>query len=790
MRHLILLITFFYLLPEGYVAGQNLTQTIRGTVSDKDSKTPLFGANVIIQDVDPPLGTSTDENGNFRIVKVPIGRQRIRISYIGYKELVISDLIVNSAKEVVVNIEMEQLILEGKEVVIIAQQQKDKPLNEMSAVSTRTFTIEETNRYAGSWADPSRMAAFFAGVSNANDQRNDIIVRGNSPAGILWKMDGMEIPNPNHFSTSGTSGGAISILNNNLLENSDFMTGAFASEYGNALSGVFDLRMRRGNNEKREYTGQAGANGFELGAEGPFVQGKRSSYIASYRYSTLGVLGKLGFFDFIGAVPEYQDFSFKLHFPLKKGSVSVFGIGGLSHLEFKAESDTSKWKYDPSWFQKHEKVGSGMGASGISYMHFLSDNTYLRFTLLAAYSQSDYRRDSTDYSFNLHEKFYTSFGEGKVSGSFLINSKLTAQHTVRAGIIFSNLPYDFHNYSYEYNPSQEKHEILSYTGSSDLMQAYAHWKFRLSENLVLNTGFHSMYYFLNGSRSLEPRTSLKWSFLKNQSFSIGYGIHSRVLPAGVYFGEIEKTDGSRERLNKNLDFIHAAHYVISYDNLLSDNLRLKLEAYYQQLAKVPVSATRINYVSGLNAGADYENITSREELASKGTGRNYGVEATFEKFFSKGYYFLLTGSLFESKYKGSDGIERNTAFNTHYTYNILGGKEFKAGKNNVISISITAVNIGGRMVTPIDPDSSKASGKTVYIDSLAYSEKMKNYFRIDMRAGYRLNRSRFSHEMGLDIRNILNRKNIFDRYYDNYTNRIEFNYQIGFFPVLFYRVEF
>jgi len=264
-------------------AQNNYTQTIRGTVIDKSSQSPLIGASIILMNSDPLIGTITDIDGKFRLENIPVGRQGITISYLGYNTIALPGLNLTSGKELVLTIELEENITSLSKVVITAEQRKDIAINEMATVSARSFTVEETERYAGSLGDPSRMVSNFAGVSMTNDSRNDIIIRGNSPSGLLWRLDGIEIPNPNHFGAFGTTGGPVSMLNNNLLTNSDFITSAFPAEYGNAMSGVFDLKMRHGNNEKREYVGQIGFNGFELGAEGPFKKGSRASYLANYR---------------------------------------------------------------------------------------------------------------------------------------------------------------------------------------------------------------------------------------------------------------------------------------------------------------------------------------------------------------------------------------------------------------------------------------------------------------------------------------------------------------------------
>lgn len=310
------------------------TQTVRGTVVDVASKSPIVGAHVVVVNTEPLLGTVTDSEGEFKLEGVTVGKHEISVGFMGYQPVRLRNLLVKSGKELVLNIELEELVVTTEEIVVKAYSRKDKARNEMATVSARSFTVEETERYAGTWLDPSRMAANYAGVMAVGDQRNDIIIRGNSPLGLLWQLEGINIPNPNHFGTLGTTGGPISILNNNLLDNSDFFTSAFPAEYGNALSGVFDLKMRNGNNQKREYVAQAGMNGFELGAEGPFSKNSKASYLLNYRYSTLAIFDALGISFGVSGVPQYQDISFKINVPgTKLGRFTFFGVGGTSYIE-------------------------------------------------------------------------------------------------------------------------------------------------------------------------------------------------------------------------------------------------------------------------------------------------------------------------------------------------------------------------------------------------------------------------------------------------------------------------
>jgi hypothetical protein len=204
-------------------------------------------------------------------------------------------------------------------VTVKAGRNQDVLNNEFGALSARTFDVENTRRFAGSRNDPSRMAANFAGVVGNNDARNDSVIRGNSPTGLLWRLEGIDIPNPSHYGALGATGGPVTILNNNVLSQSDFFTGAFSATYGNALSGVFDLQLKTGNRDKREYTGQVGFNGFELEAEGPFKKRKKETYLAHYRYLVMGLVQKLGISMGTGSsVPNYQDLSFKIDIPTKK----------------------------------------------------------------------------------------------------------------------------------------------------------------------------------------------------------------------------------------------------------------------------------------------------------------------------------------------------------------------------------------------------------------------------------------------------------------------------------------
>lgn len=786
------LLGFVFLLLAAHSSSfaQTITQTIRGTITEKGTQIPLPGVTVVLEGSQPLIGTTTETNGSFRLPNIPIGRPIVRITMVGYEPVRLSNLVLTSSKELVLSVELEQRAITGNEIEIVAKMDKDRPLNELSLVSARTFSVDEAQRYAGSFGDPARLVTAFAGVVAGNDQRNDIVVRGNTPLGILWRFEGVDIPSPSHFSGSGTSGGAVSVLNTNLLANSDFSSGAFAAEYGNATSGAFDVKMRNGNNEKHEFTGQIGFNGFEFGAEGPLGKSGGASYMASYRYSTLGVFNALGIEFVKGGVPMYQDLNFKIHLPTKKGYTSIFGLAGTSNIHFPGTADSTAWPESPDE-QNDLKNGSDIAVLGVSHLRFLNANNTLKVTVAGTGNRFSTQLDSLTPTYDAFETFRSAIRESKFTLNVVLNSKLTRKLMLRSGIIGSRLFYEneirFYNGATGVNES-----LVNFTGYGDLAQAYSQLQIKANERLTANVGLHAMHFSISNKTTVEPRASVKYQLTANQSLSAGFGRHSRVLPINIYLRETIQADGSVKRTNTGLDFLKANHFVLAYDWLIRDNLRFKVEGYYQNLSSVGVQDGRPSALSVLNYGADFGDVVGPDSLVSEGVGRNMGIELTLEKFFSNNYYFLLTTSIYDSKYKGSDGIERSTAFNNRYAVNVLAGKEIAVGKSkqNTLILSIRTVATGGMWATPIDLEASRQQGTEVRDELNAYSEQLRPYARTDIRIGFRRNKKRFTEEYGFDVQNVFNRQNIFSRSYNPITGTITENNQVGIFPMALYRITF
>jgi len=793
MKRFISLAIIFTMISFSCVA-QNSGQTVRGVVLDAFTGNPIIAANVMVPESNPFIGTSTDVKGEFELKNIPTGRCSFTVSIVGYNQQTISNVMIISGKETVLNFKLEEKVNHLGDVVVKASYSKDRPLNDLALISARSFSVEETERFAGSLGDPARMVSNYAGVMVGNDSRNDIIIRGNSPMGLLWRIEGVEVPNPNHFGAQGTTGGPVSMLNSNLLSNSDFITGAFPAEYGNALSGVFDIHLRSGNKEKYEFTGQVGFNGFEAAAEGPIPLGKnapKGSFILDYRYSTLELVSKLGFNIGTGtAIPQYNDLSLIVDIPtLKTGRFKIVGIAGNSFIQLGRTFDKAQ-AISSNQLGYATDFGAGLNAAILSHSFMFSEKSRLKSTISFQSSQSNTQNDSIDYANKTYFSTYAGkLNENKLSASVEFKHKFNTQNNLTTGLLVNRYSTTFNDSAY--NTTYHKRIILTRVNNepTTLYEAFANWQHKFSDYLTVNGGMHYQIYDLNSEIALEPRLGAEWKFTSNQSISLGYGLHSQIQPRTVYFSkEYDNDTGTYSENNRDLKFTRAQHVVLGYEWHVGQDFRIKSEAYYQGIYNVPVSKVNSAF-SLLNAGSGYY-IAKTDSLVNTGTGKNSGLELTLEKFLSHGYYALMTVSLFDSKYRGYDRQWRNTAFNTNYAVNLLGGYEFKVGRKNLLTFDVRTVWSGGMRYIPIDMHASIAAGEQVYDWSKAYSNKYKDYFRCDLRIGFKQNFKHVSQEWGLDLQNLSNNQNIYSEQYNNQSKDISIIFQQNFLPMMLYRVNF
>jgi hypothetical protein len=752
-----------------------LTQTVRGVIVDANTQLPIQGANIIIASVQPLLGGTSEQDGKFKITKVPVGRVTIQISSVGYQSRILSNVLLGTGKELVLDVKLVESIIDMDEVVVTPNQ-KDLPmLPETNGVSNQSFSVEETKRYAGSLGDPARMASGFAGVTNASDESNALIVRGNSPRGVLWRIDGIEVPNPNHFASEGSSNGIISILSSNIVDNSNFLTSAFPASYGNALSAVFDMKLRSGNNERREHSFQAGLLGLEASTEGPFNKRKRSSYLVNYRYSTLNILDKLGVgLNRAGEIKNYQDLSFKLDFPTaNNGRLSIFGIGGLSRSN---RAVTSALSND----------GADMGVIGATYHKALRENTLLTTAISWSGTGIINYNEVLDLSLGtvkVEANYHKSYARASVG----IDQRIADHFFLKSGIIYSQLFYNF--YLRNLDPSNQAYqEIVNFQeqGNTKIVQAFLTAQQNFSSSITGSYGVHFIQFGLTNDFSIEPRANIRWQAAPNKAFSIGYGKHSRIENLQYYLARDHQVGGKEVQINKNLSFTRADHYVAGYEQTFDKGHRLRAEAYFQQLYNVPVQSNPSSIYATINEDTGF--IT--DTLLNNGRGKNYGVELSLEKSFSSDFYYLLNGSLYRSKFQVADGPELNTSFNGNYNFHLLVGKEFKLKNHSVIGVNIKMTTAGGKRYVPINLEKSINESRQVYDWGKAFDAQLPDYFRSDFQLVYRRNKPRYSTEWRVDVQNVSNHINPSYYYYSPSSKSIELKNQVGLLPIFSYRIEF
>jgi hypothetical protein len=770
-------------------------QTVRGTITDKDSKQAIPFANILLKDSNPPIGTTSDENGKFTLSDVPIGKQTLVLSFLGYETFTLPNINVTAGKEVVLEINLVESFAALDEVVIVAEKRKEITVNEFVTVSARTLNPEQANLYAASIGDPARQVQNFAGVTGGGDDlNNEIVIRGNSPNTLLWRLEGVEVPNPNHFTR--LTGGSVSMLSANVLDKTDFFTSAFPAEYGNGIAGVFDLRFRKGNNQKRETTIDVGVLGLGFSTEGYFSKKSKASYLVNYRYSTLGVLEKLGLNLTEGFNPTFQDLNYNINLPTTKfGTFNLYGLLGKNKSN-SSETEDEDIDGNPSTDNFTNKTESDESTfiTGLGHRVFIKDQTYLKTNI--TYSSNDAKKNDVFQNSGvvgpLESESFDSKSEAFRLSSF-INHKFNSKHTLRSGFTLSHLKekntLSFTDKNDDGTLSTSKDEI---NGTANVFQSYVQWKYRMTENFTLNSGLHFLHFGKTNSSAIEPRLGLNYKLNNVHSLSFGAGLHSRAEQLPLY---LTKDATNTNFLNTNLKLSKALHYVVGYNWRINKNTLFKAETYYQHLFDIPVDNSEETGYNAINAQSFDIFEIAETPLTNDGKGRNYGIEFTLERFLNKGFYYLSTLSLYDSKYKVGNGNYLNTRFNGNYVFNLLSGKDFAVGTkgNKTFGINAKFVLAGGQRFTGID-EAASIAGQTEVFSTTPFTEKVKAYYRFDLGINYQWNKTKTTHNLSLNIQNITSRINTteLDYFFDEVTNRIVTikSEQNGLIPVLKYSLNF
>jgi hypothetical protein len=785
---LLYFLLFLYAGTSPLVAQLNY-QKLSGTVIDAESRTPLPGANVVVGSLSKFNGCSTDSLGKFRI-QLPPGRHNLTVSFLGYTPQTIKDIQVGSGKETIVVVGLTEVPQQTGEVVVRGK--SGRALNTMAAVSVRTLRSQDAARYAGGYFDASRMVTNFPGVSAGNgDDKNEIVIRGNSPRGLLWRLEGIEIPNPNHLSSGqGASGGAYSMITTNALSGFDFFTGAFPAEYGNAYSGVMDLNLRTGNSSKREYSLGLSVVGAEASAEGPFNKKSGNSWYANFRYANFSFLTNYGLIDeeTLGIIPRSSDWVVKTTFKTKKaGTFDFFTIGGASKVGDLASTDVSQIK---NGADKDEYLETHfLAVAGIKHLWILPNSkTYLRTTLGFSYQNEGFTNSVIDTLLRKTVTYSETFKTPAIRFSTILNHKFNSHHSIRLGISHNNMNADLFAKRYV---SASVYDTLLNTKTDGWHNSYsAQWKYKANAPIEINAGLHVLHSGITKELIWEPRFGIVFYLPFNQQISIGSGLHSRIEPMSIYNYKIKIDNTHRATANSNLKSIKALHLTLGYNKQFGTDWHLGFEAYVQSLSKVPVSTIINSQYSIVNSSYGLPDMV----LVNNGKGINKGIELTLEKDFTHNYYFLLTASIFSSKYKAPDGRWYNTYYNNSFIYNLTGGKEFQVGKNlqNTIGFNLKTLIRGGFRYTPVDQALSLKNKRVVYNTSETYGTRLPTYQRFDAGLSFRLNKPKKAWIFMADIQNVTNRKNVYRKKFAYQSGKIveSTSKSLGIIPVATVKVEF
>lgn len=770
---------FALMLLADVVNAQVVTQTLKGTVRNSASQQPLTGASISLTAQDYNNGTVTDDAGKFALDDVPPGRYKVTISFTGFSPFQ-DEILVIGGKSAMLDVYLEETSTLLTELTFIGDAYGS------TEPSSTTIPVEKTMRIPANFFDPVRMTTSYPGVVATNDQANGIIIKGNSPNGILWRLNGIDIVNPNHLSNAGTfsdkpmaSGGGVNILSAQMLDRTIFHTGAFPVQYGNVLAGVLDMSLRPGNKAEAEYTAQASLIGIDLAAEGPFTQNEKNSYLVNYRYSTVGLLSQLGV-QFGDEQISFQDLSFNADFDLKGGAaVKIFGLGGKSSNDFKAkaveEIEEDKDKYNITYDAETYAVGLNydqrLGKRGKLFFALgYSSSEHKRFQELIHDTPGPYTQLVSDQMRQLKQIF---------SSHLNIEFKPSKTLNLTFGVIANRQNDELEN-ERVFDRVFPDAIVLSSFAEGNIIQPYFDAKWEISPLFTARGGMRYMRFTYNDMDAVEPRISLHYSASERNNFNISYRLTSQIQPAFMYALSYRK-----------LELTKAHHAEIGHKFQWNESTAIKTDVYYQHLFDAPIGLHRT--FSALNfaeiTGLYGENFYL-EYLFSNGTGNNYGINVTAEKSFYRNHYFILGASLYKSTYSALDSVQRPTRFDGRYTFTGTYGKEWRRQeKKRTIGLNTRLLYIGGlreqsvltRYVT---------GGEPFYNPESFFDNKLKDYYRIDVRISLRKDKPRYTRTFAIDIQNVTGAKNEAYHYFDGTKNEVVTRYQLGIIPVLVYRIDF
>jgi CarboxypepD_reg-like domain len=743
------------------------TQTLRGRVSEDLSEKPIASVNIVL--LPDNQGISTDAKGNYRIENVKTGRHQLKISAIGYETVLLSELLVESGKEVIMDVKLRIGTTEIPQIVIAADQNSRE-----IAPTSQLITIEQVLRYPATFNDPARLAAFLPGVASDNDAANHISIRGNSPNSMSWRIENAEIVNPNHLTNAGTAsdlpvqnGGGVNVLSAQMLGTTRFLAGAMPAGYGNSVAGLFDMRLRNGNNEKLEGVVQLGLIGLEAALEGPISKKNGSSFLMNYRYSTVGLLAKMGV-PLGDETTDFQDFAATLNFPTKKmGTFKPFFVIGESH-NYHAALKSELWKDDKD--SKEIEFNSAMGILGIK--HTLNLNKNLAWTTTAAFSTNQSWRIQRIFPITTFHDLYK--GMQKTSLHTAFSQVLSTTQTLNFGAQLTA--------QHQWYQSSIIIDAAQVRASELLLQPYMNWEKRWTSRFQTVLGMQFSNYFVANQQhyNQEPRLSAQYRIADNQKISVSLASQSKIIPS------IQPESEVLVHFYPQYGYLKSYNMDINYTYTTNSGHQWQINPFYQWLNGAPITKQGDSFLNF------YDGTTVFNTKELKNTGNNYGISFQLRKYLDQNYYYLLNTTLLNSTYKAENGNTYPTRWQRPYIFNATGGKEWAFNKKltHILGVNLHVVTMAGALTNAVDEVASKSSLiNTIYDYKNPYSIRLKDYFRTDLRIYWKRNRTHYNSMLSLDIQNATNRLNEQYLYYEHRAQKTTIKTQLGLLPILSYRVE-
>jgi len=755
-----LFFTLLILLSNSLFA-QTPSGDLYGRVYDFTTKQPIPFANVIV--IGTNYGAATNKEGYYKINNLPVSTYQIRASVIGYNPQTKTDVVIQTGKPAEINFELvaEAIILEG--VTVTSDYFRKDPLE---VNSIRNFSYEEIRRSPGGFEDVIRALSILPGVAQADAGRNDLIVRGGAPSENLYLINGIEVPNINHFGTQGATGGPLSYVNLDFVCETSFSTGGFSSLYGDKLSSVLNINLRDGREDRFGGKGTISASQFGLNLEGPITD--NSNFIFSARRSYLDFIFKAADFAF---VPEYYDVLLKADFnPHSQDAFSFLFISAFDNVKF--FNDTEDQRFDNSRILGTDQV---QYVAGFTYRHLFTDGF---FNIALSRNYVDYDSRQSDSLLNPIFTNKSKEEENSLRADLVFKLSKTSEINIggTAKLIVADYDILFPTFVTTFSDSLPVTSLKT-ENTYTKFGIYTNYNSLLFNRLTVNLGVRSdIFTALNKKVYFSPRLSLSYALtdLTNINFSTGIYYQS---PSYIWLEAFES--------NRDLRMIQVNQFVLGFDHRISADALLKVEAFYKDYDNYPTSSIR-HYLVLANTGAGYagsdDNFSSfgLDPLIDAGFGKARGVELSVQKKLSDiPYYGIFSFTYSQSDYTSLDGVERSGSYDQNWIINLSGGYKI----NEFWEVSSKFRFASGKPYTPYNFDGTQ--------NIINYNtRRIKSAHSLDVRVDKRWYFSDWTLITYLDIQNIYNQKNQSGIRWDRREMRTDESSSIGILPSIGVSAEF